>query len=232
VEAFGADSLRIYLMFMGPFDYTMAWNQDSLEGSYRFLKRVWQLVNSLQQTAYSKQQSAISDKPILRKLNQTIKKVGEDIGNMKFNTAIAALMEFLNEINKTYGINETHKSNKKILEKFLLILAPFAPHITEELWERLGNKFSIHQQRWPEYDPGVIEEEVTTVAIQVNGKLRGTIEVQSSKFPPSLKLRRAGKIQSEVEELAKENEKIKKYLEGKEIKRTIYVPGKLINFVV
>lgn len=208
VEAFGADSLRMYLMFMGPFDYTMVWNQESLEGCYRFLKRVWNLFTEPNQTE-------VDDQTLLRKLNQTIKKVGEDIEETKFNTAIAALMELLNQISGK-------KISKSFLGKFLLILAPFAPHLTEELWEKLDNQFSVHQQSWPEYNPDLIVEEVVTIAIQINGKLRGTAEFQSAKT----------KDQKEVERIVKGNDKIKKYLEAQEIKRTIFVPGKLINFVI
>ncbi len=209
VEAFGADSLRMYLMFMGPFDYTMAWNKEGLEGCSRFIKRVWNLFTKPNQTE-------ADDQILLRKLNQTIKKVGEDIGETKFNTAIAALMELLNEISGK-------KLSKPFLGQFLLLLAPFAPHLTEELWGKLGNQFSIHQQSWPKYSPDLIEEEVVTIAVQINGKLRGTIELQRSK---------ATEKQDWVEEMVKKDEKAKKYLEGKEIKRTIFVPGKLINFVI
>lgn len=213
VEAFGADSLRLYLMFMGPFDYTMTWSQESLEGCYRFLKRVWNLASNV---VIEGPGEGKEDEGVKRKLNQTIKKVGEDIGAMKFNTAIAALMELLNELDKK------DRLNKSTLQDFLLLLAPFAPHITEELWEKMGNEFSIHQQLWPEYDPDLIGEETVTIAVQINGRLRGTIQVQSAKC----------KVQSEVEKMAKEDEKIKKYLEGHEEKRTIYVPGRLINFVI
>jgi len=140
---------------------------------------------------------------------------------MKFNTAVAAMMELVNEMyNVQFTIN--NKENKNIFEKFLVILAPFAPYITEELWERLGNKGSIHEQKWPEYDPGLIAEEVVTIAIQINGKLRSTIELQSDK---------ASKQQS-VEEEARKDQKVKKYLEGSTIKKVIYVQGKLVNFVI
>lgn len=208
VEAFGADSLRMYLLFMGPFDYTMVWNQENLEGCFRFLKRVWNLFTG-------SNQSEVDDQILLRKLNQTIKKVGEDIEEIKFNTAVAALMELLNEMCNV-------ECTIKTLKTFLLLLAPFAPHLTEELWEKLGNKFSIHQQSWPEYNPELIAEEVAVIAIQINGKLRGTTEVQSAKI----------RDQKEIERIAKENDKVKKYLKGQEIKRIVYVPGRLINFVV
>jgi len=211
VEGFGADSLRVYLLFMGPFDATLTWSQEGLEGCYRFLRRVWNLV---QKTGEGRQKE---EDRIIRKLHQTIKKVGDDIESMKFNTAVAAIMELLNEASSSQSA-----VSREFWEKFLLILAPFAPHITEELWERLGNKFSIHQQPWPKYNPDLITEEMATIAVQINGRLRAVIEVESGK----------GEDGNEVGRMAQKNEKIKKYLEGKEIKRTIFVPGKLINFVV
>jgi len=213
VEAFGADSLRLYLMFMGPFDYTMTWSQESLEGCYRFLKRVWKLGDKVVGEGFGGDEG---DGGVKRKLNQTIKKVGEDVSAMKFNTAIAAMMELLNELDKK------EKLDKAVLQDFLLILAPFAPHITEELWEKTGKEFSIHQQLWPEYDPDLTGEETVTIAVQVNGRLRSTIQMQNAKC----------KMQNEVEKMAKEDEKVKKYLEGYQIKRTIYIPGRLINFVI
>jgi len=188
-----------------------------LEGCHRFLKRVWNLF----QKADENSQKSEENKIILKKLNQTIKKVGEDLAGMKYNTAIAAMMELLNEFSN-FKFLIFHEEHKKVLEKFLLILAPFAPHITEELWEKIGNKFSVHQQNWPEYDVNLIKEERATIAIQVNGKLRSTVEVPSAKV----------KDQSAVEETAKKDEKIKRYLGDKDIIKTIYVPGKLINFVV
>ena len=281
IEAFGADTFRLYESFMGPFDQMIAWNQESLEGCCRFLKRVWNLVDGWEEKddkgnptssgsaglrgARKGELGEMGEKGLERKLNQTIKKVGEDIDNMKFNTAIAAMMELLNEMGErgnpispsltrlptTLKLRGTSRGarkgevGKEELEKFLLILAPFAPHITEQLWEKLGKKFSIHQQQWPQYNPDLLEEETVIIAVQVNGKLRGTIEVQSAKC----------KVQSEVEKIAKKDEKVKKYLAGpsfaesdsashyakatrdksrgkREIKKTIFIPGKLINFVI
>jgi leucyl-tRNA synthetase len=208
IEAFGADSLRLYLMFMGPFDYTMAWNQESLEGCYRFLKRVWNLFDQkgVDQT----------DEPSLqRKLNQTIKKISENTAEMKFNTAIAGLMELLNEASG-------RKPSKDFLRKFLLLLAPFAPHITEELWQKQGNSFSVHQQPWPRFDQNLIEEEILSIAVQVNGKLRGEIKVDQS----------ISGQQDKVEELVKNEDKISRYLKDQLIKKVIFIPKKLINFVI
>jgi len=208
-EAYGADTLRTYQMFMGPFEATMIWSQESLEGVHRFLRRVW----GLYQTKVIEAETEIGLK---RKLHQTIKKVGEDIEAMRFNTAVAAMMEFINAWTTGEGLSEDDAA------KFLQILAPFAPFITEELWAKLGRDFSIHQTQWPRFDPALLVEETVTVVVQVNGKLRDQMVIQSSK----------SKVQNEVEALALASEKVQKFIEGREIKKTIFVPGKLINFVI
>lgn len=209
-EAFGADALRTYQMFMGPFDATMVWSQESLEGVFRFLRRVWNIVQSEDKV------QGETDPKLLRKLHQTIKKVGADIASFRFNTAVAAMMEFINAW--TAGGN----LSKEDVSKFLQLLAPFAPFLTEELWERLGNSFSIHTTDWPEYNPDLTLEEMATIVVQVNGKLRDSLEVEISE----------ANDQARVEELAKASDKVQKHLEGKEIKKVIFVPGKLINFVI
>jgi leucyl-tRNA synthetase len=208
-ETYGADTLRTYLMFMGPFEATMVWSQESLEGVFRFLRRVWVLFGS-----------KVSDKEtasnLKRKLHQTIKKVGGDIAGFHYNTAVAAMMEFSNAWQDGGSLSEDDAA------KFLQILAPFAPFITEELWAKLGNQFSIHISLWPKYEPELIAAEEVTLVVQVNGKVRDQIVVQSSK----------SKVQSEIEKLARQSEKVQKYLEGQTIKKIVFVPGKLINFVV
>ncbi|MGI5825908.1 MAG: leucine--tRNA ligase [Patescibacteria group bacterium] len=208
-EAFGADALRTYQMFMGPFDATMVWSQESLEGVFRFLRRVWNIVQSEDKV------QGETDPKLLKKLHQTIKKVGADIASFRFNTAVAAMMEFINAW--TVGGN----LSKEDVSKFLQLLAPFAPFLTEELWERLGNNFSIHTTDWPEYNPDLTLEEMATIVVQVNGKLRDSLEVETSE----------ANDQARVEELAKASDKVQKHLEGKEIKKVIFVLGKLINFV-
>ncbi|RJR24108.1 leucine--tRNA ligase [Candidatus Microgenomates bacterium] len=208
-EAFGADALRVYLMFIGPFDATMVWSQESLEGVYRFLKKVWNLF--LNQVSEKETEAKLK-----RKLHQTIKKVGEDIGNFKYNTAVAAMMEFANSWQASGNLS---RSDSLL---FLKTMAPFAPFLAEELWSRLGEAFSIHATSWPEHDPKLIEEERVVIAVQINGKLRETLEIDFS----------LAKNKNEVEERAKKSEKVEKYLKDKELKKTIFVPGKLINFVV
>jgi leucyl-tRNA synthetase len=207
--AFGVDALRTYLMFMGPFESTMAWSQESMEGCYRFIKRVWDLmVNKVfDQTTATE---------LKRKLAKTIKKVGEDINKMRFNTAVAAMMEFLNCWQEKGNLSGADAA------KFLQILAPFSPYISEELWERLGNKFSIHTSTWPSYDQDLIEEGEVQIVVQVNGKLRDRILMDNTQ----------GRVQKGVEPIAKMSQKTKKHLEGKMVKKIIFIPGKLINFVV
>ncbi len=209
VNKYGADTLRLYEMFMGPFDQMVSWSEESLEGCYRFLNRVWRNFNE--------KIGKTSPRELTIKLHQTIKKVSEDMESLKFNTAVAAMMEFLNtwEESKTISKNEA--------EMFIKLMAPFAPHLAEEIWvEVLEQKFSVHQQPWPEYDPKLIKEENLTVIIQINGKLRSQLTISHQQSA----------IKSEVEELAGKDEKIIKWLSGREVKKVIFVPGKLINFVV
>jgi leucyl-tRNA synthetase len=209
VQKYGADTLRLYEMFMGPFDQAVVWSEQSLQGCFRFLNRVWQLFQS--NIKAEKTPAELS-----RKLHQTIKKVGEDIEELKFNTMVASMMEFINAWQESW-------LSKADAELFVRILAPSAPHLAEEIWcEVLKNKFSLHGQKWPEYDKDLIVEETAVVIVQVGGKVRGEIQMQNAKC----------KMQNEVEKLAKKEPRVKRYLEGKEIKKVIFVPGRLINFVV
>ncbi|MDP3093186.1 MAG: leucine--tRNA ligase [bacterium] len=220
VAKYGADTLRLYEMFMGPFDQAIAWSEQSLQGCFRFLNRAWRLFQEK-----VKEEKTPDD--ILRKLHQTIKKVGEDIENLKFNTMVACLMEFINEWQQSY-------LSKQDAALFAEILAPSAPHFSEEVWcEILGNKFSVHQEKWPEYDRNLITEETTTIIIQVSGRVRGEIKVATLKHPPAGGATgQERKVQSEVEELAKKEPRVAKYLKDQQIKKVIFVQGRLINFVI
>lgn len=204
VERLGADSLRVYEMFMGPFDQAIAWSTENIAGARRFLERVWNLFDK----------SDSSTDSVGSILHKTIKKVGEDVEKFRFNTAISTMMKLVNEF------DSQDKVSKKDFGSFLKILSPFAPHLTEELWEKLGNKESIHISDWPEYDENELIEEVVSIAVQVNGKVRGTVDIspQSSE--------------EEAVELAKKEADIAKWLENKEIKKIIYQPGKILSFVV
>ena len=209
LSRYGADVLRLYLLFLGPYESTMPWDPKGLEGLVRFTKKIWKLAF---------QEESLQSSPALRKkLHQTIKKVGEDLDNFKFNTAIAALMEFINCWQK-----DKEGLDKEDLKKFLLILAPFAPHLAEELWERHDGQFSIHQQAWPAYDKNMLVEDEVRIVVQVNGKVRGQVTVSS------LNCQKEKEVISE----AQKDPAILKYLADKTIKKTVFVSGKLINFVV
>ncbi|GAB4219233.1 MAG: leucine--tRNA ligase [Candidatus Microgenomates bacterium] len=222
VEEYGADSLRLYEMFMAPFSSEIAWSTKALQGCYRFLKRVWEIYQKLK-VKNQKLKVDEEDKELVIKLQKTIKKVTEDISQIKFNTAIAAMMEFINAFEKSVEV-KSQKSKVKSLsienaKKFLQILAPFAPFITEEIWrEVFGEKTSIHLSSWPKAEE--VEDEEIVIPVQVNGKLRGTIKVE----------RRTYNVKREIEKIALENEKVRKYLQGKKYKM-IYVEGKIVNFI-
>jgi leucyl-tRNA synthetase len=213
VKNLGADSMRLYEMFMGPLEDTKPWQTRGIVGVRRFLERVWNIQSKVKSLPVGRQVHKVESQGIRFLLHKTIKKVTEDIENLRFNTAISAMMIFANEAQK-------EEINKEDLEKFLIILAPFAPHIAEELFQNLGNKESIFKQAWPKYDEKLTKNATVEIAIQVNGKLRDTMKVM------------ADISENEVKEKALASEKIKKWLEGKEIVKIIFVKNKLINIVI
>ena len=207
VEKFGADASRLYWMFMGPLEDSQPWDAGGVVGLSRFLYRVWNFMNKLEEPKETNEESE-------KIINKYVKEIGDDIENMKFNTGVSGLMKLLNEL-------EEKLLTAKQYEIFLKLLAPFAPHITEELWrEVLGNKNSIHMEAWPEYDDMLLAKEMIIIAIQVNGKLRDTVQVKK------------GLSENEIKELVLGREKIKKNLEGVEIKKIIYIQDKLTNIVI
>lgn len=213
VEDYGADSLRLYEMFMGPYSETMGWSTEGLEGCHRFLKKVWSLFED------ENKMGEKTTKGLIQKFHYLIKKVSDDLENMKFNTAVAAMMGFVN-----FWQEKENVLSKKDAGDFLKILAPFVPHFAEELWHNiqagLSENKSIFQEKWPNYDPSLVKEEEIQFVVQINGRIRDTIKVSVDIS------------EAEAKEIAQKSEKIKKYLSGKEIKKIIFVPGKLINFVV
>jgi len=226
VEKFGADTLRVYSCFMGPYDATMPWSAKGLEGAWRFLNRIWRIYQD------GKKIGSKTSPELLRPLHQTIQKVTKDIDNLSYNTAIAAMMSFINKWSK--GGSQLSRDDAG---SFLKLLAPFAPHLAEELWHSLTkfptwekmSKTSIHLQPWPKYDPKLVEEEEVTIVVQVNGKVRGQIKVKSARLPDGQEIRNS---QAEIEKLAQSQPRVAKYLAGKTPKKVIFVPGKLINFVI
>lgn len=209
VADFGADAFRLYEMFMGPFVQAIAWNTDGVVGTRRFLEKVWRL----SQKTINKKQSTGS-KEIESLLHQTIKKVTEDIEELKFNTAISSLMIFVNALEKESEISES------VFETLLIVLAPFAPHMTEELWSQLGNKKSLFLAEWPQWNKKKIVIDTVKVPVQVNGKVRAILEVSATADEKT------------VRELALADEKVKFYTEGKALRKVIYVPGRILNLVV
>lgn len=211
IGEFGADAMRLYEMFMGPFTQSVAWSTHSVNGVRKFLDRVWKLQEKIKLSAIVKQSS---EKKLQTLLHKTIKKVTEDIENFRFNTAISQMMIFVNAAEKEDAFA------KADYEKFLLLLAPFAPHISEEIWSVLGRKESIFSSAWPAFDPELMKEQEIEMVVQINGKLRDRIFVA-----PDV-------TEDEAKETVLGSEKIRIFTQGKEIKKIIFVPGKLINIVV
>ena len=209
---YGADSLRLYEMFMGPLESMKPWSTRGVEGITRFLDRVWRLMVGDEGSLSQAVTDAEPAPEQLRLLQYTIKKVTDDIDALRFNTAIAQMMVFTNEMTKL------EQRPRRLLEPFVLLLLPFAPHLSEELWERLGQQPRAGQQPWPQFDPALVVSDRLTIPIQVNGKLRGKLEVD------------AGASREQLEPLAKKE--VAEWLQGKEPKKVIYVEKKLINFVV
>ena len=218
VGEYGADTMRMYEMFMGPLEDMKPWSQQGIIGIRRFLEKVYKfVVNNVGAQHVAPEESVATGKL----LHKTIKKVTEDIEALRFNTAISAMMIFMNDVGADFNPPSGGKDlSREIIEKFLIILSPFAPHLSEELWQSLGHQESIFQEKWPEYDKKLVIDEEVTIAIQVNGKLRDTVLVGR------------GTSEKELQKKILELPKIKPYLEGKEIKKLIYIKDKLINVVV
>lgn len=214
VHEHGADSMRLYEMFMGPLDRDKPWTEEGVQGVHRFLRRVWSLFVSEDGSLSPRIVETGGDPEVEKALHAAIKGVTHDIENMLFNTAIAKMMEFVNTALKADRINRAW------LEQFVLILSPFAPHLGEELWERLGNKPTLAYEPWPEHDEALLTEDTVEIPVQVNGKLRARVYVPAN----------AGK--DDVLQAAKGDEKIQGYLSGKDIVKEIFVPGKMVNLVV
>ncbi len=220
IDKFGADTLRLYLMFMGPYTQTMPWSSKGVEGCWRFLNRTWRLFASgFEERKPTEKES--------RLINKLVKRVEEDTLKLDNNTAIAALMEGLNDLNQlkssTPGVSDFSKLPKQLLETYCLLLAPFAPFMAEEIWVNLlENKLSVHQQSWPKFAKNLAEDKEVTVVIQVNGKLRGSLKMAKDE----------GGREEKVTTAALAAPGIDKYLQGKSAKKVIFVPGRLINFVI
>jgi len=211
IEEYGADTFRLYLMFLGPFQEGGDYRDEGIQGPYGFLHRLWDTVLPVEEL-----RDGPPDPGVERKLHRTIRQVTEQIPELHYNTAIAALMEYLNTVRA--GGRQAARSE---VEPLVVMVAPFAPHIAEELWSRLGHEESIFEgDNWPAFDPEKAREEQVAVAVQVNGKLRGTVQVEP------------GASRESVEALARDQENVARHLEGRKVRRVVFVPDRLVNFVV
>jgi len=228
LKKYGADSLRMFILFAAPPEDTLEWNDKAIDGSWRFLNRVWKFAHNRYDAAAGMEADTTTfddaDKELERVRNSTIKKVTDDFSNYKFNTAISSLMILMNFIDK-YKCNEGETTKKILLNRavhsIVLLLAPIAPHIAEELWENINaDKKSLASGPWPDFDESAIVQDVIQIIAQVNGKLRARLSVPAKS------------TEEDVKEAVLADEKIQKFMEGRQLRKFIYVPGKLANVVV
>jgi leucyl-tRNA synthetase len=212
VEKYGADALRLWELFMGPFDEPTNWNEDGVAGTARFLSRVWTMVRRYAE-AGCPQGNPVEQ--TLRRIHQAVMTVTDHIERMRFNTALAALMEELNFI----GRLKPEELGRFGVESYLVMLAPMAPHVCEELWQALGHQRSIHLETWPRFDAELTREEIVTIVVQVNGKVRDKLQVA------------ADTAEADVRAMALKSEAVMRHLDGKPPKKVIYVPKKLLSIV-
>jgi len=211
IKKYGADTLRLYILFAAPPEVETEWSERGIEGAFRFLNRVWRLLGHLKQ----KSEAQTLSPELQKKMHRTIKEVTQDLESFKFNTAISSIMELVNEIYQSLDTDIA-----EAIKTVILLVSPFAPHLAEEMWQRLGNKESVLKAPWPKYEEKFLKEEVITIVIQVNGKLRSKVEVPADINEKRLK------------ELLLADEKLKPWIKDKPIKNFIIVPQKLVNIVI
>jgi leucyl-tRNA synthetase len=222
VEKYGTDTVRCYMMFIGPFEAGGSFKAENLEGIWRFLNRVWSVVTDGWVPGNVVEDESKAARDIERLRHKTIKRVTEDLSNFRFNTSLAALMEFNNTLIKQQH-DEVARSAayRNALETLLQLLAPFAPHITDELWQQIGHTSSIHTTEWPRYEEAMTQDEEFTLVMQVNGKVRERIEV-----PASIS-------EEEVKQIALSNERVLSFVgDVSKVVKVIYIPGRLVNIVI
>jgi leucyl-tRNA synthetase len=213
IDSHGADTLRVYEMFMGPLEATKPWSETGVDGAHRFLSRVWRLIIDEQGEVASKIKDVQATEEFIRVWHQTIKKVTEDMENLRFNTAISQLMVFANEAYKQEDLS------KEAIEDFVKLLSPIAPHLAEELWQALGHQNNISYESWPVHDESKLVEKEVEIVVQFMGKIKARLHVA------------ADLSKEELEKVVLEHDQVKAELEGKTIRKVIVVPGKLVNIV-
>lgn len=225
IEQYGADTVRLFIMFTSPPEQTLEWSDSGVEGAHRFLKRVWKLVHD-----FTEQEGDIAadinnlnavQKKLRRELHKTIKKVSDDIGRRNtFNTAIAAIMELMNHLAKaSITTPEDRAVMQEAIRSVILMLTPIVPHMCHHLWQQVGHGGNVEDALWPTLDESALVEDEKLIIVQVNGKLRAKLTIS------------AGAPQADVEKLGFEEENVAKFIEGKTVRKVIYVPGKLLNIV-
>jgi len=221
IEKYGADTMRLFILFAAPPEKELEWAEAGAEGSFRFISRVWRLVSNVIEDSANAEGNAEAEKELNRAMNASIKKAGTDIADRyNFNTAISAIMEFVNAMYKAREAGAGYDSMRAATENLVLILSPFTPHVCEELWEALGKKGSVLLEAWPPYDEGALTRETEEIAVQINGKVRGKITVPS------------GLTANELADAASESEEVKALTGELTVIKVIGVPGRLINIVV
>jgi len=211
IKKYGADTLRLYILFAAPPEVEMEWSQQNIEGAFRFLNRVWRMLTLIPKKSKSK----TFNPGLEKRMHKTIKEVTRDLESFKLNTAISRIMELVNEIYQNLNTDIT-----AAVKTVVILLAPIAPHLAEEMWLRLGHKESIFKTNWPKYEARFLEEEVITMVIQINGKLRSKIEVPVDINEDRLK------------EIVLADKKLKPWIQERPIKNFILVPKKLVNLVI
>jgi leucyl-tRNA synthetase len=229
IQRYGADTTRLFSLFAAPPERDLEWQEEGVEGGYRFLHRVWRLIYELRDgsAGYLSPPEAADLPPLLaevrQKLHRTIKKVTEDIERFHFNTAIAAIMELVNYLYQVKADIPNTRQGKatvqEVINALVVLLAPFCPHIAEELWQIAGHGESVMRAAWPAYDPAAVTVETIVIVVQVNGKLRERLIIP------------AAAREEEVKQLALTSLKVQRHIEGKEVQKTIFVPKKLVNIV-
>lgn len=216
-SGYGADALRTYLMFAAPLDLWIRWDPQGVPGTYRFLNRVWNLVQE-----FNQKRSGDVSEAVLKAVHPAIKKATADLEDQKYNTALAAMMKLTNDLYeiKAKNVYDGQNSWQFALESLVALVAPFAPHMSEELWHQLGHDTSVHRDSWPQWDDAYLVSDTITIVVQVNGKLRATLELAVDS------------AEEDIKEAALEAENVVKFLDGNEPKKVIYIPGKLVNVVV
>ena len=225
IEKYGADTARLFILFAAPPERELDWSDKGVEGSFRFINRVYRAVYEYKQkygdVSGDYEIKTDADKNMAYWMNYAIKKVSDDIGErFNFNTAISTIMEMVNEMYKYKEGEVNEKLYGAAVRNLIIMLAPFVPHVTEEMWEHLGFEGSVHQQSWPEYDESALVKDSVEIVVQINGKIKEKINI-----PGDLS-------REEMEKIAMEDEKVKGLTEGKNVVKVIAVPGKLLNIVV